>query len=200
MSRFLFLIAICPLPVFSQSIIVEGKFDPSNYTSFFSFPKHHHFIVWEDGSASSKALITTNTSDSSIQRKLQILGAIPGNNLTLDTWNKRKDKNHPDPKINVAGTTIKVEIFLNDQWLNASDIFETTKPTDFHFKLGGHLRFISEWNSGCVVCLQSCPGGRISNASTTISEWEADLISYPLKPEINRLKKQPVKIKLTVKK
>ncbi len=54
--------------------------------------------------------------------------------------------------------------FLPEQVL--TDI--SKKQYDFHF--AGNLALIHHWRSGCVVCLQSCPGGKIGNSTYTMRD------------------------------
>ncbi|MEJ2716755.1 MAG: hypothetical protein P8182_06385, partial [Deltaproteobacteria bacterium] len=43
------------------------------------------------------------------------------------------------------------------------------KGVDLRF--GGQKALIPVWKSGCIVCLQSCPGGKISNHAYTIRDY-----------------------------
>ena len=161
---------------------VKGTFRPSNYASFLSVPRNHHFIVSKDGKAASKALIVTELSDLEIQRRLEVLGAVPGNNLTMETWTERQNSQSTAPDQKVKGTPIRIEIILkNGTVVKPEDILTDKFGKGFDFHFGGHESLRSEWQSGCVVCLQSCPGGRISNAAYTIRDFVKDVSAFPVK-------------------
>ncbi len=38
-------------------------------------------------------------------------------------------------------------------------------------RFGGNKALIAEWQSGCIICLYSCPGGKISNRAYTIRDY-----------------------------
>lgn len=38
-------------------------------------------------------------------------------------------------------------------------------------RFGGHWANLPEWHSGCVVCLYSCPGSKVGNATYTVRDW-----------------------------
>jgi hypothetical protein len=162
-----------------------GKMYPSRFNSFFSFTKHHHFIVWKDGRAAFNALIRADVNDLSIQRALEELGAVAGNTLTAATWEKRDDPKNPEPDKQTEGTPIDVEVqWKNDTARHAEDIFNDDGKKGFAFRFGGHVSLIPVWRSGCVVCLQSCPGGRISNARYTMRDYAKDIATFSLKKNL----------------
>lgn len=39
-------------------------------------------------------------------------------------------------------------------------------------RFGGNRRNIPEWESGCIVCLYSCPGSKVGNARYTVRDYE----------------------------
>lgn len=161
---------------------VKGTFRPSNYASFLSVPRNHHFIVSKDGKAASKALIVTELSDLEIQRRLEVLGAVAGNNLTMETWTQRQNPKSAAPDQKVQGSSVRIEIILkNGRVVRPEDILTDKFGKGFDFHFGGHELLRSQWQSGCVVCLQSCPGGRISNAAYTIRDFANDLSAFPVK-------------------
>jgi hypothetical protein len=43
------------------------------------------------------------------------------------------------------------------------------KAVDLRF--GGHKSLIPVWKSGCIICMQSCPGAKISNRSRTFRDY-----------------------------
>jgi len=154
----------------ARSVTFTAHIYPSRFNAP-SSTKNHHFIVWKGGSAAKNALIESDVNDLEIQRALESLGGHPGNNLTLDTWNKRADSTSADPDLRVRGSIVDVSVIWSGHApVRASDIFVDHGGHGFDFHFGGHEQFIRTWKSGCVVCLESCPGGRVSNARYTIRD------------------------------
>ncbi|MEO5930317.1 MAG: sterol desaturase family protein [Candidatus Kapaibacterium sp.] len=171
--------------VAQKSITFTGKIYPGQFNSWRTWPKNHHFIVWKGGGASGKALIQADANDLEIQRALEKLGARAGNNLTLDSWEKRKDEGNPDPDLHVTGTLIDVSIaWAGHAPVRAGDILVDKGGHGFEFRLGGHEKFIPVWKSGCIVCLESCPGGRVSNARYTLRDYQKDIAVFELRKDL----------------
>lgn len=183
MKKLVVILLLGSLSVQAQiSVEVKGIFHSSNYASFLSVPRNHHFIASKQGSAASKALITTDLSDLDIYNRLIAAGAKAGNNLTLQTWTERKNPNHSDPDLSVKGNTIKIEMVRQDGSVyKPEDLFTDKFHKGFLFKFGGNLAFRQTFNSGSMVCLQSCPDGKISNSAYTMREFSKDQSLFPLK-------------------
>ncbi len=156
----------------SKKIVLGARIYPSKFNAWTSWTKHHHFVVWKNGRAAHNALIETDASDLQVLEALLAIGAVAGNNLAADTWEKRAERSNPEPDKRVEGSTIEVSVAWKGQRpLHAEDIFEDKFGKGFLFKFGGHKDLIPIWKSGCIVCLQSCPGGRISNANYTMRNY-----------------------------
>lgn len=155
----------------AQSVTFTAHIYPSRFNAPTSPTKNHHFIVWKGGAAARNALVEADVNDLEIQRALESLGGHTGDNLTLNTWDKRADRTNSDPDLRVRGTVVDVSLaWSGHSAVRASDIFVDHGGHGFDFHFGGHEKFISIWKSGCVVCLESCPGGRVSNARYTIRD------------------------------
>lgn len=155
-----------------KKIVLSAKIYPSKFNAWTSWTKHHHFVVWKNGRAAHNALIETDASDLQVLEALLAIGAVAGNNLTADTWEKRADRSNPEPDKRVEGSIVEVSVaWEGHRPLYAEDIFEDKFGKGFLFKFGGHKDLIPIWKSGCIVCLQSCPGGRISNANYTMRDY-----------------------------
>ena len=150
-------------------IEIPVTYHPSRFNRAIGL-KNHHFITWEKGSAGGKALFTTPVPDSMIHDALVEIGAIPGNNLTNETWAKRQDKNSPFPDLLVEGSPVVIEFILDSGTVLTDDILTDKNGKKFDFRFGGNRALISVWKSGCVVCLQSCPGGKIGNHAYSIRD------------------------------
>jgi len=169
---------------------VAATFHPNKFSGILSglvsFVPNYHFLVWDDGRASHEALFVTTVSDSQFISALMKIGASPGNNLTLEAWDKRHDAKHPAPQTRITGTPISISIL----WENAkkeiaiSELLDDSDGKGFDFRFGGNLEHQHHWHSGCVVCLYSCPGSKVGNAAYTIRDYMANEKRFRLKEAI----------------
>lgn len=181
-----------------KSVSVSGKIFPNKFNAFTSWTKNHHFIVFKGGRAAHNALIESDASDLDMLNALERLGAKAGDNLTVDAWEKRADDSNPEPDRRVEGSTIDVLIsWENQSPLRASEIFDDPFGKGFQFKFGGHRALMQVWKSGCVVCLESCPGGRVSNSAYTLRDYEKGRAKFSVKK--NNLPKDGTPVVITLK-
>ena len=153
------------------TVSFDGVLRPDRYNALLSFPKHHHFIVYAEGRAARNALITTTVPDLEIQAALRSIGAVPGDNLTRATWEARHDPASPDPDLRVAGTPLTITLCrVGEEPAGVERFLIDRGGEGFDFRFGGHADLVPVWRSGCIVCLESCPGGRVSNAAYTLRD------------------------------
>lgn len=162
-----------------QSVLVSASFHPDHYNRTLGL-KNHHLAVWQGGSAAKLALFEVFAPDSEVYDSLVSLGATPGNNLTANTWNSRFDDRVSDPDQHVTGTTLHLDVLYKDSVysLDRFIVDAQAKPVDLRF--GGNRSLIRIFRSGCVVCLQSCPGGKVGNATWTIRDLIKHRCSFTL--------------------
>jgi hypothetical protein len=161
----------------------------------------HHAIVWKEGRSRFWALFVADASDRDVRRALDSLGARAGENLTLDTWNRRDDPASIQPDRRVEGTPIDVFV----EWpgskkrIALADLLtEEGKPAPLlDLRYGGNERFQAEFKSGCIVCLYSCPGGAVGNHAHTIRDYEKDGAVYSSRSE--RLPRSGTRVTIILK-
>ena len=147
--------------------------------------KGHHAIVWKGGKSQRWALFVSDASDHDVRVALDSLGAKRGENLTPDSWNARDDESNREPDKRVEGSRIGVYV----EWQNRRAplgqlIAEAHKHApELDFRYGGNERFQQEFQSGCIVCLYSCPGGAIGNHAHPIRDYVRDGVVYASVPE-----------------
>jgi hypothetical protein len=135
------------------------------------YPPGHHLITWKGGKAGRKALLETPIPDRFVLDALERLGAKPGNNLRTEAWSKRADPRHPAPDVRAKGTRLTLTLVLpKGKRRPVSDLLVDVDKKGLTWRLAGNRALIPVWRSGCVVCLQSCPGSKISNARATIRD------------------------------
>lgn len=134
----------------------------------------HHAIVSRHGRASLWSLFKADPDDLAVRRALERLGAQAGENLAAETWTKREDPSDVRPSLRVEGSEVEVLV----SWGRRAPVALATLladrrsvPTRLDFRYGGNERHRSEFRSGCIVCLYSCPGGAIGNRNETIRDW-----------------------------
>jgi hypothetical protein len=133
----------------------------------------YHLVVWSDGRAADQALLRADVSDLQVIDALEALGADPGDALRIDSWDDRYEVASTAPDRVIEGPRVRVEILLPDRAapLTLDQILEDPAGRGFDLRFGGHRDNIPEWHSGCVVCLYSCPGSKVGNASYTVRDF-----------------------------
>ena len=144
----------------------------------------HHLVTWQRGRAADRALLVSPVSDRAVLDALVSLGARPGDNLHADAWEKLEDPDAPEPDVLAKGAAIDVTV----QWesLDAPvplrDLFVQEARDQVSFCLAGNERWIERWQSGCIVCAQSCPGAKIANAAVPMRTYLTQKDLFSLRP------------------
>jgi len=134
----------------------------------------YHLIVWDEGGVADHSLFVASVSDVQVLDALEALGARPGNALTIDSWDDRDDPGAEAPDNVIQGPRVQIEFVLADGTVLAlTDLLSDEGGRGFDMRFGGHRENIPEWHSGCVVCLYSCPGSKVGNASYTVRDFVA---------------------------
>ena len=133
----------------------------------------YHLIVWRGGGSASFALFRAGVTDVQVLDALEALGAKPGDGLTMDSWERRNDPAAAAPKKVIAGPPVEVLVRVpgRAEPLTLPEILDDPGGRGFEMRFGGHRANISAWHSGCVVCLYSCPGSKVGNATYTVRDW-----------------------------
>jgi hypothetical protein len=134
---------------------------------------NYHAVVWKGGGAANEALLAAYTDDNSFYEAMISIGAVPGNNITMAAWNDRKDKKSNAPDTRVKGTRVRVLVWWPDlpSPLPLQGLFVDSRGRGIDMRFGGNQALIPEWHSGCIACLYSCPGGKVSNHAYTIRDY-----------------------------
>ena len=101
-----------------------------------------HGIVFKDGSNGHKSLFMAYATPKAFYEALKEAGGTPGENMTMDN------------KETTLVTGSKLDISVNWQGAAKAYSFDEVKKT------------------GCLVCLDSCPVGIVSNATYTYGAVE----------------------------
>ncbi len=146
----------------------------------------YHAIVWKGGKAARFALLSAEVSDVEVLDALERLGGRPGNNLSMDAWDERKDPSSRAPDTVIAGPPVDVLLRLPGQadLLPLSAVLEDPGGRGLQMHFGGNRENIPKWNSGCIVCLYSCPGSKVGNAAYTVRDYVKDTTKFRVREEV----------------
>lgn len=134
---------------------------------------NHHLLTWSEGKAAGNALLVTPVSDRAILDALEGLGGRPGNNLGEAAWTERSDPLSDAPDAVARGSRVAISVVLPDgRRRPVEDLLVDVDGRGFVWVLAGNRALIPKWKSGCVVCLQSCPGSKVANARATMRDLE----------------------------
>jgi hypothetical protein len=169
----------------TKEVRIFGIIYPMRFNAAQGEEARYHLIVWKGG-ASPNALIETPVDDLAFHTALESLGAQPGDNLSMASWTKRHDQNNPAPKEKVTGSRLDIQLSWekNPVGMPIAQAFrqretKNEKPeTWLEFRFGGNRdrwfnRVPLAHRPGCVMCLYSCPSGKVSNGALSIHDYMA---------------------------
>lgn len=123
-----------------------------------------HGAVFLDGKNGEKAVFRGFVNHEDFYNALVELGAKAGENMTLDnaaTTHVEGDKF--DVTVNWTGAAKPVSL---------NEAIKDSNGKQFDIRFGGNLKTAMEKNTGCLICLDSCPVGITSNAVYTYGAVE----------------------------
>lgn len=172
-----------PLVVVAEAkeMQVFGSIYPARFNAAQVDEAHYHLLVWQGGT-SRAALIETPVDDLVFHEALVALGVQPGDNLTMDSWSKRHDPQSAAPQEKVLGSALDVWIAWegNPRGISVDRTFRQVASDDpqsaIAWRFGGNR---DRWfnrvplapRPGCLACLYSCPSGKVSNGTFSISDY-----------------------------
>ncbi|MGE0680364.1 MAG: YdjY domain-containing protein [Candidatus Binatia bacterium] len=172
----------------TKEVKVFGIIYPTRFNSAQGEEARYHLLVWKGG-VSTNALIETPVDDLKFHDALVSLGAHPGDNLTMASWNKRHDPNHPASRKKVAGSPLNVRLSWEDKPLGISieqafrvlqgQVNDSLRPSlvpSPEWRFGGNRdRLFNKIpfapRPGCLACLYSCPSGKVSNGALSVHDY-----------------------------
>lgn len=129
---------------------------------YFTEPTRHA-VVSKNGSNGEKSVLRGLADEKDFYNDLISIGAKPGNNVKKDDMNKG---------VKVKGS--KLNVFITWDGLGKEIPFSNvikasnSRPADFRF--GGNIENAKKFKTGCILCLDSCPVGIVSNAAYAYGE------------------------------
>lgn len=171
-----------------KEVRIFGVIYPQRFNSAQGEEAHYHLLVWQGGT-SVNALIETPADDLAFHDALVSLGAQPGDNLTMSSWNERHDPSHPEPKKKVTGSSLTIRLSWKDTPLGipieqafqrgseqrSASFLHSPGPSP-EFRFGGNRKRLFNKipfapRPGCLACLYSCPSGKVSNGALSVHDY-----------------------------
>ncbi len=134
-----------------------------------------HGIVFKGGSNGSKSILKAWGNQNDFYNALIDIGAKPGNNLKLGSVGVAVQGDPLDVSLTWAGAG--KEIPFGDVILDS-----TNKP--FEVRFGGNQENAKSKNTGCILCLDSCPVGITSNASHPTKDFDNKIAEFKAKKDV----------------
>jgi hypothetical protein len=146
----------------------------------------YHALVNRAGGAAAKALFVTDITDAEIARALRDLGADDGGGVPLRAWTLRNVPLLPQPSARVKGSRVDVTVHWEgaERRYDIGELLLDSGGQGVEMRFGGNEEHDAHWDSGCIVCLFSCPGGVISNARYSIREHVGGATRFSAGPEL----------------
>lgn len=147
-----------------------------------SLPPDHqyHALVHSSGGAAGRSLFVTDVSNLETARVLRTMGAKDGGGVPLAAWNLRWVPLVPQPATRVEGSRVQVSVTWDgaEREYALEELLRDPGGEGIEMRFGGNEEHHHEWESGCIMCLYSCPGGVISNAAYTIRDHQRGVTAF----------------------
>jgi len=167
----------------------EIEFTATVHASAFAhdfFMPAYHAVVGTGGRMRHAALLQADVADRDVLEALESVGAKPGDNLPMSAWDDRRDPRSRAPDLAVAGTPIEALLRLPGRQdpVPLARVLEDSGGRGLDLRFGGNAANIPRWRSGCIVCLYSCPGGKVGNARYTVRDYVNDAARFRVRDGI----------------
>lgn len=136
-----------------KEVIVEAEVNGK----YFNSPTRHG-VVFEGGSNGDKAVLRGLCDEREFYQALIDIGAEPGNNLTVE-----------DMKLGKTVEGQKLDVFVTWDGLGReipfADIIKSADSRTMDLRFGGNFETAKARRTGCILCLDSCAVGIVSDAA-----------------------------------
>ncbi|SDH90145.1 hypothetical protein SAMN05443529_12182 [Desulfosporosinus hippei DSM 8344] len=149
-----------------------------------------HGVVFKDGSNGSKSVLKAWGNQNDFYNGLVDIGAKPGNNLKLDSVGVAVEGDPLDVSITWAGAGKEIPF--------GDGILDSTKK-GFDFRFGGNQENAKAKNTGCILCLDSCPVGITSNAAHPTKDFDNKIAEFKGNQEVLPADGTPVVVTFKLK-
>ena len=141
--------------------------------TYFTEPTRHG-IVYKGGSNGEKAVLRGLADEKEFYQALLDIGAKAGDNLTAADM-----KSGTDNGKSVDGDKLDVFVKWDGQdEIPFRDIIQCTEDYTMDLRFGGNIESAKENNTGCVLCLDSCATGIVSDAAWPTGTTQNDIAKF----------------------
>ncbi len=163
----------------SKQVTLYGVIYPGRFNRSEGDEARYHLLTWKGGH-SKNALIETPVDDLAFHDALIKIGGQPGNTLSMKAWTQRTDPTNPASRQKASGS--RFAVFLSwrgePKRLPIHHIFRSS-PSDPQLPVWNFEGNRDRWfnrvpfalRPGCLVCLYSCPSGKLSNGGLSIADY-----------------------------
>ncbi len=127
-----------------------------------------HGIVFKDGSNGDKSVLRAYADQNDFYNALVKIGAKPGNTLTPDSA----------PGTKVTGDALDVKVSFGDKTYDFAEVIKQDPDNGFNVRFGGNDERAKSKNTGCILCLDSCPVGITSNDTWGFGDWQNGKVKF----------------------
>nr|AGS53095.1 hypothetical protein YdjY [uncultured bacterium contig00036] len=127
--------------------VVNGK--------YFTQPTRHG-VVFADGSNGDKSVLIGLGDEKVFYAAMVAVGFGPSNKLTIDDMSKG---------VSVEGEPLDVFVAWDGKEVPFANVIRASQERPMDIRFGGNLENAKEYNTGCILCLDSCAVGITSNAA-----------------------------------
>lgn len=139
----------------TQSVTIYAQINGKYFTE-----PSRHGVVFKDGSNGEKCILRGLCSEKDFYAALLSVGGVPGDNLVFT-------EAQPGDLIEGQKVDVTVSWDGSNGEIPWADIMTTGngKPYVADFRFGGNIKAAYAKNTGCILCIESCPVGICSNAA-----------------------------------
>lgn len=127
-----------------------------------------HGVVFKDGSNGDKSILRAYANQNDFYNALVKIGAKPGNTLTLQSA----------PGTKVTGDALDVKVSFGGKTYDFSQVVKQEPDNGFNVRFGGNEQRAKDKNTGCILCLDSCPVGITSNDTWGFGDWQNGKVKF----------------------
>lgn len=162
-----------------KTVTISGVIYPERFNRAEGETARYHLITWDAGH-STNGLIETPADDLAFYDALVKIGAQPGNNLSMEAWTHRSDPGSLASRQKVSGSRLAVSLAwpTEPHRRPIHTVIRATPALDapMIWAFGGNRdrwfnRIPFALRPGCLLCLYSCPSGKVSNGGLSIADY-----------------------------
>lgn len=170
----------------AKTVTVEGTVNGKYFDE-----ETRHLSIANSGKNVGLAIFNTDANQNDFYDALVQIGAEPGNNM--NTLNAQTTT--------VEGTKLNIALDWegNGDPIDVNDAVIDRNGKEIDMRFGGNEKSAADVNTGCLLCLDSCPVGVVSNATYTYGAVEKrDEAGFKGNPDVLPADGTPIQIIVSI--